>query len=131
MLYKSLKKNLTWKPDYEIRLSHILDIPSISVFPIWYTRYIISYTRYIISNVTFTFWSPVITITKCVMLGILHEKHGSTKKLADSKFPCYLTEKMNSSILECLIRAVCSYFILKLSGFCSFVMELANRLAKG
>ena len=85
-------KTVVYSVVYGSRLSHILDKPSISVFPIWYTNYITWYTRYIISNVTFTIWKTWYNDCKCVVPGISHEKLGLTKNLpACSPFSYYIT----------------------------------------
>ena len=85
-----LSFSLTKGQIYGSRLSHILNIPSTSAFPIWYTQYITCYTRYIISNVNFIFWKIWDNDSKCVIPAVLHS----------------MLHLKNSSILECHIRAI-------------------------
>ena len=56
LLKKSLMDNFIFCAVYIACGSWLSHKPSISVFPIWYTKDINWYTRYIISNATFTFW---------------------------------------------------------------------------
>ena len=101
---------------------------SMYVFLVWYSQNIIWCTWYIISNVTFTFWKTWYNNYKFVMPGISHEKLGL------KFFFCWLTISMlihrNSSILQGHICTVQSSFVLELSRFSRFAIDLANRLTK-
>ena len=115
---------------YGSRLSHILDIPSIPFFPIWCAQYITWYTQYIIFNVTFTFWETWYNNFKCVVVGISHEKRSLMKNFF-SRLRVSMLHHRNSSIPEWQICAVQRSFVLELSRFSRFAMELVNRLTKG
>ena len=63
---------------YGSRLSHFLDKRRITIFLIWYSKYVTWYS-YISSNVTFSLWKTWYNDHKFVIPGIWHEKIVLTK----------------------------------------------------
>ena len=117
----SHKRSRIWKPvvTYSWYTLYIL-------FSDWCAQYITWYTRHIISNVTFTFWKTWYNHFSCVIPGISHEKRSLIKNFF-SQLLVSMQHHRNSSILEYHICAVQSSFVLELSRFSRFAMELVNQ----
>ena len=94
-----------------------IDMPSISLY------------RCIIFNVTFTFWKTWHNDYKCAIPDILCKKLRSTKKIAFSPFPCYITgiSRYSSNTFE---DADCHIFWMKISFFIKTIILLINLIIK-